>query len=283
MISSIATVDWISITYNWDAIPERCRETNLTGLQLVTEWLGLPQGWAFDKARYGYQLGVKYSDGVTVYLSPYPSQQGVHVVYPGSALTGARAMEALARAAKNQGNVTRVDITVDIRDGKSTVETYRALYEQGIYDGYPRSWALLTGTKGATLYIGARSSDKYMRIYDKAAQMNKNGQAWIRVELECKGDFARAVAWQINTNTLAIIPSLIQGFVDFHEAEWHVAMESANGALTLKGEKKTPDTQKWLEQSIAPMLARYRKDNPDGFQKFMNVLYGMIDSDTHAE
>ena len=45
------------------------------------------------------------------------------------------------------------------------------------------------GRVGKTIYIGSRSSEKMIRIYDKAAEQNQEG-VWIRYEIETKGDFA---------------------------------------------------------------------------------------------
>jgi DNA relaxase NicK len=277
-MQSTTLIDWLAITYQWDVIPISARGLDKGASDRLLDWLNLFSGsFSLDKARYGYVMGLKARDSVTVYLSEPGSAQGVHVVYPGSSLTPVRAIEALKHMSRNQGKCTRIDLSVDIKDSTLTPDIMRQEYEAGRVDGYKRTWALLTGTNGATLYVGSRSSDKYLRCYDKAAQMGEAG-AWMRVELECKGDAAKAGAWLMHDTGTYSIPEIINGFTSFHHPEWKRAMGEARNGSALTGEKKMTDTRKWLLQQIAPMIARLYKDNPTLYNEFTNVVLGMVDN-----
>jgi len=46
---------------------------------------------------------------------------------------------------------------------------------------------------GWCIYLGERSSEAMMRLYDKAAEQRKPGP-WVRCELECKGHLADRIA-----------------------------------------------------------------------------------------
>jgi len=72
-------------------------------------------------------------------------------------------------------NVSRLDLAVTLRDDDIDRDWTAIALEQCSYDGRVDSGILkthrITGTPdGNTLYIGSRSSDRYIRIYDKTAE-----------------------------------------------------------------------------------------------------------------
>lgn len=271
-MDSRTIVDWLAVTYDWENIPSLSKGVEYLSVQNLLVWLGqAPDLFRQDVARYGYAIGMKATDNVTVYLSEPGSANGVHIVYPGSALTPMRTRNALMHMAAHNGKCTRIDLSVDVRDGTLTPQTLRNMYVDGRYSGRGRSWSLMEGTNGATFYIGSRSSEKYMRIYDKAAQTGTDG-AWLRVELECKGDAARAGAWLVNHNGTSVIPEIINDFVKFDDPEWTDAMGNAAMSDALKGEKKMSDTRKWLLESVAKTLAREINSDPDFIHLFFEAL-----------
>jgi len=279
-MQSATLVDWLAITYKWGSLPEHTRGLDHSAVDRILLWLYLqPEEFSLDKARHGYVMGLKAKDTVTVYLSEPGSEMGVHVVYPGSALTPGRTRQILRHMAAHQGKCTRIDLAVDIKDGLLTPDYLRGEYVNGLYEGRQREWALMTGGKGATLYIGSRSSEKYLRIYDKAAQMHEDG-AWLRIELECKGEAAKAGAWLMRSDGNAAIPEIINGFVKFKTREWVDAMGECANMDALKGEKKMTDTKRWLLEQIAPILARIARDNPELWEELGNeVKRLMVDND----
>jgi len=98
------------------------------------------------------------------------------------------------------GNVSRLDLAVTLRDDEVDRDWAEIALKQCSYDGRVDSGLLTTriiqGTpNGTTLYIGARSSDRFIRIYDKTAESKGvyPERSW-RWEIEYKKPRAGIVA-----------------------------------------------------------------------------------------
>ena len=53
-----------------------------------------------------------------------------------------------------------------------------------------RTWEVDYGSAGCTIYHGSKKSDMMIRIYDKAAERHREGEHWIRVELQMRREIA---------------------------------------------------------------------------------------------
>jgi len=98
------------------------------------------------------------------------------------------------------GNVSRLDLAVTLRDDNLDQDWTEIALQQCSMDGRIDSGLLKTrriqGTPdGATLYIGSRSSDRFIRIYDKTAESKGvyPERSW-RWEIEYKKPRAGMVA-----------------------------------------------------------------------------------------
>lgn len=97
-------------------------------------------------------------------------------------------------------NVSRVDIALDIWHEKPqseviTLHKVAALASREGRAERPYKVAYVNGFgDGDTLYLGSRSSETYVRIYDKEAESNgaEEYKRCVRYEVECKGDTAAA-------------------------------------------------------------------------------------------
>lgn len=97
------------------------------------------------------------------------------------------------------GHITRADYAIDDRAGRLTRE--RVLDAQatgGLVTRWQNPMTEISQHQGGevcgwTLYLGARSGEAMVRIYDKAAQQGVAGP-WVRFELETKGKLAGALA-----------------------------------------------------------------------------------------
>lgn len=114
-----------------------------------------------------------------------------------------------------RGNVTRIDLALD--DHGSRYYTVDAVYKLALKNCIATLWKsfdyhdskYIDGTpKGATLYFGSRTSQLYLRIYDKQLeQLTKVGhfenddQPWTRWELEFKDGNANNLAIRLAGNT----------------------------------------------------------------------------------
>lgn len=93
-----------------------------------------------------------------------------------------------------QPSITRVDLAHDDFDGKTfNVEKIINLYQSGAFTCYRKApqisyvgdWFSTNDTKGRTVYIGSRGSDKYFRGYEKGKELQSEDKPnWFRCEIE---------------------------------------------------------------------------------------------------
>lgn len=93
-----------------------------------------------------------------------------------------------------QPRITRIDLAHDVYDGQAyNVDKASADYDLGLFSSGGRSpnielrgnWRVPNG-KGRTVYVGARSNGKYLRVYEKGRQLGDASSEWVRVEVEIK-------------------------------------------------------------------------------------------------
>lgn len=106
--------------------------------------------------------------------------------------------ELIKRIFQHNGHITRLDLAYD--DHIGIIDIYR--FASDIRDRNYRSKAKTaeilwsddqeTDIQGLSVYVGKRSSDVLIRVYDKAAERGfGNDQHWVRVELQLRDERAR--------------------------------------------------------------------------------------------
>jgi len=180
----------------------------------LCEWLGAmqerPIGW-----RGWYDCSAVVLDGGLVAWcsrGEVAARQGVLVDLPGKACAclGERLIPFLAWCCE-RGRVRRVDFALDDRRGLLTYERLWAAVRSGACLSRAREVHGLEGAeassgerRGWTLYVGSRSSQAVIRLYDKAAEQHIEG-AWVRCELEAKSDFADALARAVLAESVDVV------------------------------------------------------------------------------
>lgn len=142
-------------------------------------------------------------DGVNIHL-PSEQQNNVWLEMSGS---GCRAFETyghgnwdkLISFALCYGHITRTDVSFDDHTGLLDMltlvndtmnrEFVTKAYKHGIEIGLDDR---LSGYDGMTVYHGKRPSNTLIRIYDKAQQLRRYDEHWVRVEMELHDENARA-------------------------------------------------------------------------------------------
>lgn len=104
-------------------------------------------------------------------------------------------------ASDADANVSRIDIACDDREGYLDMDEIIAKAQDNAINSRLKKRRIvysLDGTQkdGATVYIGAPSSDFRVRIYDKALEQGEPGH-WVRVELVMKGKNSNAFVEQM--------------------------------------------------------------------------------------
>lgn len=167
-------------------------------------WLGERQGRASGWRGWYDRSGMVLDGGLVASCSDPDAaeRQGVLVDLPGRACAsmGDRLLPFL-RWAWATGHVVRLDPAIDDHSGNLTPKRVKAAWDAG--DAATR-WQSCTSLEktakggkllGHTVYLGSRSSECMVRVYDKALeQRTTDGKPWARLELECKGKLAHAIA-----------------------------------------------------------------------------------------
>lgn len=86
-------------------------------------------------------------------------------------------------------HLTRVDYAVDIKDTTVTALDFLTLWRYGHFTTRMRKCRHFTEEKeqdATTVYWGSPSSNRMLRIYDKAGQLDLLNEAWLRVEMQSR-------------------------------------------------------------------------------------------------
>lgn len=242
--------------------------------------------------RNGYTEGLANQAGAVAMRNRNRSDMGVHVGYSGSTLNSynennVKPLNILRWHITRQASVSRIDLAFDIKDEGMEPGILYNMLQDGRAKTTAKTWSLITGNDGgSTCYIGSRSSEAFVRIYDKAAQVGVDGQ-WTRVEMELKASKARFAAFTMasepDESAFKWAQGWLQGFVSFPHPAW-VALMSMGAIPLARANKPEKDTRRWLMESVAPAMARYMASTGDYqlLTDFMAVIAALEDKSAIA-
>lgn len=272
-----ATIDWISYTIHWNTAALHRFLTEGSHDAIATALTNHSGPWLFmgASAHYPYVYAAADNEGLRVSISTSGSAQGVHCSFSGQALAQVNPRAVLRNALSMGANVTRIDIAIDWYKFLDLRWMKESADDGGVVTR-ARDWNLIQGRTGSTLYVGSRTSDKFLRIYDKAAEQGTDGP-WYRIELECKGDFARGVAQHVDSEGYDYYGDIIRGFADWPGIiPWQEATTSPTLLEGIPRPEKQRDTFMWLMKSVVPSVARLLIEDHEKFVQFLRSVY------THA-
>lgn len=117
-------------------------------------------------------------------------------------LSGDTAKEHWEQVYSLAQNVTRLDLQVTDRTCESPAERLKAYWRRRRHrregGGRPREWKAVVGQTGVeTIMIGSRSSESYLRLYDKGKETKlPQFEGALRLEAELKAELAKhTAAW----------------------------------------------------------------------------------------
>jgi hypothetical protein len=199
------------------------------------------------------------------------SPMGVHVSWSGSALRTVNARAVLRNALTLGGKCRRIDIAFDIPDAVDFDELQDAL-KTGRAHTRSRKYSRIESDSGNTIYVGSRTSEQMLRIYDKQAESGLD-HALTRFELECKGEMAEGIAKYCDNHGLDGMQDVIHGFCSFPHLPylelWFAAADTVEMPPKLE---KQRDTRKWLMNIVAPALGKILADDPDFYVQFLTKV-----------
>lgn len=269
-------IDWLTLTKKItkrldDGISTRSQLINLACYE--ASYIGIDAS-EYEEVRgdgfYDVHLWFAKSE-VRVSISFAVETQGIRAVFSGKALpTASYGLRTLRSAVENDWKPTRIDIAVDTFNYGVTVEDwYNEIYEA--HSGNKqRSVDFKHSRGGDTLTIGSRHSEKYMRVYDKAAQQGLDND-WIRLEVETKGHTASQLAakiladWQ-NAPMLHILMLNLPHFWLAQEIEAY----SHGEVMKFDPVTATKDGHdKWMSYVVGKALARLKARDKVKFDELM--------------
>jgi len=271
-------LDWLSFTAK--GISDQAASKALA--------FGLPhKAWTDVNAVHGYKLARQHPFGHIVMSHPGRPEMGVHVMMTGQAMSklnanGYDTVSLIPWCLEQQARITRLDLAIDVHDEPVDIIGLTRCKQVKGEEGSAKKWNLITGSdNGVTLYIGSRKSEKFMRIYNKAAEMSLEGVMWSRFELEVKQDTCATIAAAIVTLQSGEIPHYVKGLMRglFNPADTLYQQIMDVPSIHVGSTKDTSDnTLKWLYDSVAKTLAKQMQLHSDVnvFEEFVRSVHANI-------
>lgn len=184
-MENIVLYDWVSITSKIHSPDDM---VSLLGIDGAV--------WEHTKGAHGYKDRL-YFNCISVHYNG-SEDMGVWLEMSGQ---GCRVFEDIGHGnydllfrvvADNpdQMRITRLDVAFDDHTGILDMNTLIADTLCGNYVAKATSWECIQSSKGTSVIIGSRQSPVLIRIYDKAAERHRDGEHWIRIELQMRDDRA---------------------------------------------------------------------------------------------
>jgi DNA relaxase NicK len=216
--------------------------------------------------------------GVRINVSTDLAGQGWLVEVPGRAnYSGVNMLRILDWAVKNQRNITRLDVAVDLFDSGLSVEKEADLHRRTVEEKGSGTAALIISETGSTAYFGSRSSLKMMRFYDKAAEQRAQ-MDWKRAELETKAETAMAVARSLLNGTEKTY-ALMRDMVKSEDSELRSALAKLAGeALPVRTTKikARPKRGIWLRDQVLKAVEAYSKSDLEDLEDWWVDVWHVI-------
>jgi len=239
------------------------------------------------KAVNGYTDAYEDVLGARVMWHATRVDMGVHISYSGRTLNayrenGIEAQEVAAFHNARGHRCTRIDVAIDSVDGLLDIASlYDAIKQKRYTLPYKRKAALITSTDGITLYVGSRTSDIFLRIYDKGAEQHTDDN-WKRVEVELKGQramfFINVLVDSDAENVGQTARGVIKAMADFDDSTWQEIV--GDFPITIgKGRNRETDTKTWLLTQCAPAMGKYIAEHGDKglTEQFLAIVAAFAD------
>jgi len=269
------TIDWIALT-----IKELKSEPETTLLLIARDTETYP-----NSPTNGYDTSIRTTSGLVAMWHSTRSEMGFHLIISGTALrelltrSGLSQREILRQLSDLEGRFTRLDIAKDVRGISIDLDGVYKAISAGKTKGTARSFSQMHSPNGGnTIYVGSRESERFVRIYDKAAQMGLIGEQWKRFEIECKGMVARAMA-----NVLLQREDWGQVFDDFAQTmlsipkcpDYMAFFDGTKSEIGFPKIEKRSDREAWIMKQVLPAVMEHFAEFPDS--EAVQTLRRMLD------
>lgn len=256
------TIDWLSVTFK-----EYTSDARSFILQYCSHPTVVPQ-----TAHNGYNASHTDQNGVQVSWHTDRAEMGTHAVFSGSALRNlvtcdnVSSQSILRSAVAYGGNIVRLDIAKDLTQQEINLSEIYQFLQSPDRKGQSRTYGKIESNNGGyTIYVGSRQSDKFIRIYNKAAEQQLQGELWFRFEVEAKGLVAQSIA-NLLVDTVrwsVIFDRCVFSMVDFRTCKaTGPFFTDENVQIGLPKLEKISDRERWISQQVIEAVAKHYIENP---------------------
>ena len=199
---------------------------------------------------------------------------GVHILWQGDACDNApiEHVDLLKHLQTAQFSFTRLDLAIDaincnLRPQQATEEIKHGRCKSRAKK-HPRNDDPLD--PGYTQYVGRKTSEIFLKLYDKAAEMGIDADH-CRVELTTRHARADKAAWEIVHGV--DFRQMVVAFANFPDwREWQAIMDVV--PVKLPAQRNETNTERWLLDACAPALARviYFASNTEFYERFKETV-----------
>lgn len=271
MAQSSCFLDWMSYVIE-DKIAEKKEQFQMVFIDAGLSARNIKR----CKPRNAYKIAYQNEQGAIVMCSPCRVDMGINVLLTGSVLAKYDWLTVLCALTAIPGHFTRLDLTIDARDSGLDINRLYQMARKGLMTCKARKVTRLQSNTGTTLYVGSRSSERFMRIYDKAGEQGIEDTDWKRIELEASGQKAAWIGQYLAVSETASIPALIKDFIDFPSSRAWQGIFGGVVAQRTESDKKVSDTVAWLLDTVAPTLAKQIILDPNVEFDFQDRLLACI-------
>lgn len=259
----------------------------------------------------GYTRSIPILGGTgKIMYHPERVEMGVHVMLPASALANIWAdglfeniPDFLSWILDREGKCTRIDLAIDT--DKVHIDTIEAACTDVAAGGQETLVTRcqkvdldksLRGSKGKTIYVGSRNSDRFVRFYDKAVEQGLEGVVWTRCEIQHGGEHANVVAHSIIQGGLDPV-ELFNSVVDFRDPDsdphpsrrsrcdwwetWLGVCTSRVSFAIVQLDKAVKQVAEWVVTQVAPSLAMLAMADPENIKVWLSRIvddgFGKLD------
>lgn len=168
----------------------------------------------------------------------------------------------ILRKAESKGAVfKRLDFAVDLFDAEANPMDVLECWRTDQFDTVAQSVSVVMKETrkertGSTVYIGSRSSERLIRVYDKGKQSNTDLD-WTRVELEAKGLRGDQLATEmIKSGVTSAGLSMLVDVVAWSDIDWWNNIFSGEFEIVRIDSLGRPETnrERWLRTVVVPVI-----------------------------
>jgi len=268
------TLDWLAMTF---------KNGDYNESEFLRKFARTPTV-VFETAYHGYTTATRDENGVQVSWNSDRKEMGLHAVFSGSALrnlierSGISPQTLLSEALHAGASITRLDLAKDAQDVPIDLDNIYQALKEGQNLGTARTYGKIESSAGGfTVYIGSRTSEKFIRIYNKAAEQNIQGVLWFRMEIETKGMVARAIASSLDRSRdwSSVFDTVAKTMVRFESSKDYEAFHSSDSVeVGLPKIERHSDTEFWIASQVIPAVSRHYAENrsSDAVAKLLAIL-----------